>query len=103
MSWNFSSIISNSTPLILMIAMYFLCWTRIWMNTSGVSTTATCLRSSTLMIHVSSNDSVATVGWIVSSLEIKYICLLPPATIFPLIVPYLFYFSDRLNSSVCFF
>ena len=74
--------ISTSTPMILMIAMSFLCWTRVWMNAFGVSNTATSLCSSESMMHVSSTDYVAKVDDLVSSLETKSLYLLPPATVF---------------------
>ena len=103
MSFGGSSRISTSTPLILMIYVSLLCWTRVWMNAFGVSTTATYLCSSELMMYVSSTDYVATVGDIVSSLEIKYICLLPPTNVLPLMVPSLFSFRNIWDYSFCFF
>ena len=84
------SIISTSTPMILIIAMSFLCWTRVWMNAFRMSNTALYLCSSALIMNVSSTDYVATVGELVSSLEIKYLCLFPPNNVLPLMVPYLF-------------
>ena len=86
--------ISTSTPLILMISMYFLCWTCVWMNSFGMSTNATSLHSSASMMHVSSTDYVEIVGKLVSYLEIKYICLLSPDNVIPLMVTYLFFFSN---------
>ena len=71
MSGAISSRICTSTPLILMISMSFLCWTCVWMNAFGMSTTTTYLCSSTSMMHVSSTDSVATVDELAYYLEIK--------------------------------
>ena len=94
--------ISTRTPTILMISMYFLCCTRVWMNAFGISTTATSMRSSASMIHVSSTDYVAKVGKITSSLAIKSLCLLPPDNVLPLMVPYLLSFRKIWYCSVCF-
>ena len=103
MSGEIPSRISNSTPIILMIAMSFLCWTRAWMNAFKMSTTATSMFSSESMMHVSSTDSVTTVDELASSLEIKYLCLLPTANVLLLMVPYIFSFKNRWDFSVCFF
>ena len=56
------------------------------MNALGMSTTATSTCSSASIVYVSSTDSVAMVGELSSSLEIKSICLLPPATVITLMV-----------------
>ena len=69
------------------------------MNVFMMSSNATYICSSALMMHVSSTDSVATVGNLASSLEIKYIYLLMPDTVLPLMVTYILYFRSRLDSS----
>ena len=94
--------ISTSTPLILMISMYFLCWTCVWMNSFGMSTNATSLHSSASMMHVSSTDYVETVGELASSLEIKSIYFLSPYTVLPLMVPSLLSFRNIWDSSIYF-
>ena len=94
MSGEISSRVSTITTMLLMIDMSFLCWTRVWMNAFGVSTTSTSLCSSESMMCVSSTDYVATVGDLSSSLEIKSLCFLPPATVLPLMVPSLFSFRN---------
>ena len=86
-----------------MIAISFLCWTRVLMNASGMSTTATYLCYYESMMYVSSTDYVATVGELAYYLKIKYLCLLPPSTVLPLMFPSIFYFRNRWDSSVCFF
>ena len=73
-----------------MIAMSFLSWIRLWMNVFGISTTVIYMCSCASMMHVSSTDSVVTVGELASSLEIKYIYFLPPATVLPLMIKSLF-------------
>ena len=100
MSGSISSRISAIMPMILMISMSSLCWTRVLINAFGMSTTVTSLCSSASMIHVSSTDYVAMVGNIASFLDIKSLCLLLHATFIPLMVPYLFYFMKIWDSSV---
>ena len=73
------------------------------MNAFGMSTIVKYLCYSASMVHVSSTGSLATVGALESSLEIKSLCLLPPATVLTLMVPYLFSFSNIWDSSVYFF
>ena len=50
-------------------------------------TVATSRFYSASKMHISSNGLVATVGEIASSLNIKYLCLFPPATFLPFRVP----------------
>ena len=86
-----------------MIAIYLFCCTRVWMNASGMSTTATSMCSSASMMHVSSTDSMTIVVELAYSLEIKSLCLLRPTTVLPLMVLSIFYFRNRWDSSVWFF
>ena len=60
---------------------------QICMNSFGISTVTTYISSSTPTIHVSRTYLVATVGDIASSLDIKSLCVLPPATFLPFRVP----------------
>ena len=97
-----TSRISTNTTLILMIATSFLCWTRVYMDAFGMSTTATALHYSSSMIHVASTNSVETVGELEYYLEIKYLYLLPPSTVISFMVLSLFSFRNRWDSSVYF-
>ena len=74
-----------------MISMSFLCCTRFCMNAFGMSTTAAYLCSSASIMHVSSTDYVAMVGDLESYLDIKSLCLFPPSTVIPLMVPYILF------------
>ena len=95
-----SSRISTSYPLILIISMSLLFWTRVWMNASGMPSTATSMSSSISTMHVSSTDSLETVGELAYSLEEKSPYLLPPATVLTLMVPYIFSFRNICDYSV---
>ena len=80
-------LVASETTTILMVAMSFSSLMQICMNSFGISTVTTYISSSTPTIHVSRTYLVATVGDIASSLDIKSLCLLPPATFLPFRVP----------------
>ena len=65
--------ISTKTPLILMIAMSLSSLMRVYMKAFGMSKVATSLYFSASTIDLSRNDSVATVGELAYSLDIKFL------------------------------
>ena len=72
------------------------------MEAFGISTVSTYLYSYASMMHVIRTELVATVGKLVSSLDIKYLWLLPPGTVMIFRVPYLFSLKKRWEYIIVF-
>ena len=85
-----SNITSTKAPLTLIVTMSSSFSTFVFNHLFWMLMAATYLPYCGSMMQVSSNSYVATVGELVSSLEMKSFCLFPPATVLPLVFPYLF-------------
>jgi hypothetical protein len=95
--------VSTKTPLILTKTMSFSSSMQVWINAFGLSMTATSLASSESAMQVSDADSVATVGELASSFEMKSCCLFPQATVWPFVLPSRFSFKNTHDSNTLFF
>jgi hypothetical protein len=82
--------VSTKIPQILIMTMSFSSCTHVCMNAFGMPVTATSRSSSAYTMHVSRTDTLATVGELASSLEMKLHCLLSSATVRSLMSPFLF-------------
>ena len=69
------------------------------MKSFGISITATYFSYFVSLLLIGSMDSVDTLDELASSFEMQSLCLFPPATVCPLIVPSLFFFENMWDSN----
>ena len=89
--------IYTKTPLILMISMYFLSLTHVWMNALGVSMDVKSPFSLALMMLVGKTDYVLPVEELASSLGMYIRFLLTPRTVCHLILPSCLWLRNIFN------
>ena len=92
--------ISTPTTPIFMISVSLSSLMRVYIKVFGMSTVATSICSYGLAMHMGRTELVANVGELASSLDIKYLCLLPPTTVLHFRVPYLFYLKKLWDSRI---
>ena len=95
-----SSRISTKTTLILMTDMFSSSSMRFCMNDFGVPTVATYKCSCVSTMHVSRTDTVATACKLASSLDMKFLCVLPPSTVLTFRMPSLFSLRKMWDSRI---